>query len=500
VAAATALSLFLASAILIGVDAWYPVARYFGDYRDHWRIWIVVAACVLAVTGAVVAFRRPGVPGRSRAARSRMAAQPSGPQARGWMAAAVATVPGLVAVVGLVFTALTVRANEGQLTATQQQLTVTELGQITDRYNAAVANLGNDGDIDIRLGGLYALQHVMQDYPPYQSTVVAVLSAFVREKGASRSADAAPAPDVQAALTVVGSRNVKKDTDTTVVDFNHALLADAQMESLRFGRADVAGATLAGADLDKADLNHADLDGADLTGANLDASTLAGANLTGANLTMATTTDADLANANLSHANLSSTVLDGVSLKGASFAAANLNGAVLAGEDATGVYFGTANLTEADLSGAVLRNAYLVAAEVKDGKLVNADLTGADLTGADLTGADLRYADLTDASLSYADLSRVIGIAADLPGANLTGADLAGAVLTGYAANLTNDNLTNADLTNANLTNANLTGVTLDATKLEGANLTNALWPRGVAPPPGWQRKPGSGRLQAAGT
>jgi uncharacterized protein YjbI with pentapeptide repeats len=498
VAAATALSLFLASVILAGVDAWDPVTRYFGDYRDHWRTWIAIVACVLAVTGAVVAWRRPGVPGRPRAARSRMAAQPSAPQSRGWIAAAATTVPGLVAVVGLVFTALTVRANEGQLATTQQQLTITELGQITDRYNAAVANLGNDNSIDIRLGGIYALQHVMQDDPLYQPTVAAVLSAFARDESTSGSRPEATStlPDVQAALNVVGDRDVRHDGSTTVVDLDHALLPGAQLKSALLSAANIAGATLASADLYQADLVGADLDHANLAGANLDVVDFTGANLTGTNLAGALTTDAILANANLSHANLTGTVLADVKLTGASFAAATLTGAVLAGENATGVYFGDANLTNADLSGAVLKNAYLVAAEINGGKFANAILTGADFTGADLTSADIRSANLTGVNLSYANLSRVTGDAADLARANLTGADLSRACIRGYGANLTDADLTDADLTDANLTDANLAGATLNAAKFAGANLTGTRWPHGLAPPPGWQRNPASDRLQ----
>ena len=60
------------------------------------------------------------------------------------------------------------------------QLQIAEQGQITDRYNAAIINLGSPS-VDVRLGGIYALQRIMQDSPPDQSTIVAVLCAFVRD-------------------------------------------------------------------------------------------------------------------------------------------------------------------------------------------------------------------------------------------------------------------------------------------------------------------------------
>jgi hypothetical protein len=85
----------------------------------------------------------------------------------------VAALPGLAAVVALVFTSLAIRE-------TDAQLKITEQGQITDRYNAAITNLGSSS-VDVRLGGIYALQRMMQDSPRDQPTVVAVLCAFVRD-------------------------------------------------------------------------------------------------------------------------------------------------------------------------------------------------------------------------------------------------------------------------------------------------------------------------------
>jgi hypothetical protein len=60
----------------------------------------------------------------------------------------------------------------------QQRQTVIE-GQITDRYTAAITNLGAQ-EMDVRLGGICALQRIMQDSHRDQPTIVEVLSAYVR--------------------------------------------------------------------------------------------------------------------------------------------------------------------------------------------------------------------------------------------------------------------------------------------------------------------------------
>ena len=64
--------------------------------------------------------------------------------------------------------------------ATNAQLQIAQQGQITDRYNAAITNLGSD-KLDIRLGGIYALQRLMQDSHRDHPTVIAVLCAFIRD-------------------------------------------------------------------------------------------------------------------------------------------------------------------------------------------------------------------------------------------------------------------------------------------------------------------------------
>jgi hypothetical protein len=87
---------------------------------------------------------------------------------------------GVAAVAALWFTGQSVRATNAQLQETRKQLQIQEQGQITDRYNAAITNLGS-ASVDVRLDGIYALQRIMQDSPRDQPTVVAVLCAFVRD-------------------------------------------------------------------------------------------------------------------------------------------------------------------------------------------------------------------------------------------------------------------------------------------------------------------------------
>jgi hypothetical protein len=230
-----------------------------------------------------------------------------------------------VVIAALIAAFIAVFTNYQSQRATNVQLRIAEQGQITDRYNAAVTNLGSRS-VEIRLGGIYALQRLMKDSPRDQSTVIAVLCAFVRDQTAPAVKPRKPPPshvptDVQAALTVVGTRNTANDGSTTVVDLDHAQLRNAQLRWL--------------------DLSGADLTGADLTGADLQRTNLTGADLTSANLSHVYGYQANLTNAYLFETNLS----------GADLAGANVTNTFLVYEDLTGVDFTWVNFSRTDLTG-----------------------------------------------------------------------------------------------------------------------------------------------------
>lgn len=188
----------------------------------------------------------------------------------------------LVAIAALLFTGLS-------LQQTREQTSLTESGQITDRFNAAVTNLGSNAET-IRIGGVYALQRIMQDSPRDQSAAIQVLAAFIRQEAPFESTtpplkvggfEGILAIDVQTALSVLGTRNPADDGGARI-----------QLENT-----DLAGGILTGANLVDADLSSATLQDADLTSANFTGADLAGANLGSATLTNARFTGAILTGA-----------------------------------------------------------------------------------------------------------------------------------------------------------------------------------------------------------
>ena len=205
---------------------------------------------------------------------------------------------------------------------------------MTDRYTKAIEQLGSD-KLDVRIGGIYALERIARDSARDHPTVMEVLTAFIREHSheqwppsdqpAGRGEELSTRPDVQAALTVVGRRDPQRDVRP--IDLTDAVLT---------------GAHLIGADLTDALLPGADLTGAHLAGAHLTRAFLIWADLTGANLAGAIFTCASLA---------------GADLIGADLAGAVLIGADLAGADLTRAIFTRAGFTDADLTDADLTDA-----------------------------------------------------------------------------------------------------------------------------------------------
>jgi uncharacterized protein YjbI with pentapeptide repeats len=198
---------------------------------------------------------------------------------------------------------------------------------ISNQVSKGFEQLASD-KIAMRLGGIYALEGVMNTSEQYHGPVLEGLCAFVRENTIGKTAPEEPATDVQAALTVIGRRKQGP--------------GEIDLVSVSIPEANLIKASLINANLFKANLFKASLVNANLSGANLHYANLSGAYLL----------DANLSNANLSEANLS------------------------------GAHLGVANLSGADLFKASLINANLSGADLSDAKLRDANLSGADLSEA----------------------------------------------------------------------------------------------------------------------
>lgn len=280
---------------------------------------------------------------------------------------------GLAVLIGVYLTWQQLQHN---IRSSREQHALDQQGQITERFTRAIDQLGRT-EVDVRIGGIYALERIARNSPPDRAAITAVLTAYVRNhspwpqpgrtwlraisRGFLERRKAEPEPlhqtplrarsaDVQAAMTVLGRRSPA-----------------TQEERLELSNVDLRVAFLSGTDLSNVHLWWSNLRGAFLN-------------------------DARLVGTDFWRSDLGRVELRGADLEGARFIRANLEGA---------------QLWEAKLAGAVLRHVRL---------------RGAELQHADLLEVDLRWADLRDANLEEAILD-----GADLEGALLDGASLKGA-------------------------------------------------------------------------
>jgi len=208
---------------------------------------------------------------------------------QGVRTASLALLAGAIGVVGAIYTARGYALNRA--------------GQLTDRFTKAIEQLGHK-ELDVRLGGIYALERIARDSKQDHPQVVEVLTAFVREHAPlDRDAEdpdpesglAMPDTDVQAVLTVLGRRKVSHETEPPPwLNLPDTNLDRAMLFEARFRRASLGGSSLRRAYLIRADLSEAYLGETDLRWANLREANLSGSDLRYANLNEANLSGADL--------------------------------------------------------------------------------------------------------------------------------------------------------------------------------------------------------------
>jgi hypothetical protein len=192
-----------------------------------------------------------------------------------------------------------------RLAISEAQLLAAQDTQVTGRYAKAVEQLG-DPSLDVRLGGIYTLERIARN-SAVDMAIIEILGAFVRGRSpwppqlpgqytAQAPIEDMPtlairAPDVQAAITVLG-RMVRPDQPSlrlSTADLRKARMYGLHFQSALLGRSNLCAArlydaNLIGADLGGADLSDSHLMRSDLSEANLRRADLRGAQLDGARL------------------------------------------------------------------------------------------------------------------------------------------------------------------------------------------------------------------------
>jgi hypothetical protein len=206
--------------------------------------------------------------------------------------------------------------------ATQLKNDIDREGLITDRFTKAIDQLGAEKDgkpnLEVRLGGIYALERIARDSPRDHWTIMEILTAYVRQNSrwiepafTSRQGSASmpnnagrqmpgqalqphdsgepplPRADVQAILTVIGRRELQDwrghaelpRLDLHATDLRRAFLANCNLVGAVLWDVHFENADLREAHLEASVLWHAHFAGADLDGAHFDDAHIQGADL-----------------------------------------------------------------------------------------------------------------------------------------------------------------------------------------------------------------------------
>jgi len=208
-----------------------------------------------------------------------------------------------------------------QLLGTSQEIKISRNTQITEQFSKASEDLGSD-KVEVRLGAIYTLQRLTRTAEGEEGkqdslTVYQLLAGYIKarspwpvrpldkdekNRGVARyrpleiQSLTKRAPDIQAALKVIGTRSKRLPKGS---DYS-AFLTDVDLRGVTLGDLDLRNADLRTAALDYADgrrgegHKHPDLQGADLRQATLRCAQMQGVDFRSAKLQNADFRDADL--------------------------------------------------------------------------------------------------------------------------------------------------------------------------------------------------------------
>ena len=195
---------------------------------------------------------------------------------------------GIAIGIGLYYTWKRITIAEDELKTIQENLKVSQEGQITERFTWAVDQLGaidqsRNPAIEIRLGGIYALERISTESEKDYWPIMEILTAYVRKNSSidNRLKENSMTSKV-ISMVIQTNKNAKKEYSKernipldiqailTVIGRRKNYLNYGESNHLNLEMAYLQGADLKDAHLEGANLIDVHLEGADLTGTNLE--------------------------------------------------------------------------------------------------------------------------------------------------------------------------------------------------------------------------------------
>jgi uncharacterized protein YjbI with pentapeptide repeats len=197
-------------------------------------------------------------------------------------------------------------------------------------------------ELDVRIGAISNLGTLAKYSQPAEHwTIMEYLASFIRtnaprrEEGEEERSRKLP-EDIQAALTVIGGRDIEKDEENKVLNLRNSNLRGADLREAKLQRLDFSGCDLQGTNFRGAYLEWVVLNKAKPTifgerTDHLEGEIYQEVSFIGANLKNAFFMDAKLKGADFQRANLEKVNLNAANLEKVNFSKANLKGSFLLG-------------------------------------------------------------------------------------------------------------------------------------------------------------------------
>jgi uncharacterized protein YjbI with pentapeptide repeats len=329
------------------------------------------------------------------------------------------------------------KATQENLKVAQENLKVSQESQITERFTRAVEQLGaidqlGNPAIEIRLGGIYALERISNESKKDYWPIMEILTAYVRKNSrvenqpneiflatGSMSMDIQANESIQNKVPEVNILSLDIEAVLTVLGRRKYRYMDEKSKRLNLMNTSFKWLTLSDAHFEVIDFSNARFEGAVLTSPHFK----------WAELSCARFEHGFLIKAHFEHAILFATRFEKVNFIDAYFEGARLEETHFEGSDLEDVHFERVDITEAHFKGASMitthfEEANLTWVHFEGASLIYAHFEGANLKGVHLEGANLRGVHFEGANL----LEETNFKGANLEGANLEGANLEGAI------------------------------------------------------------------------
>lgn len=193
------------------------------------------------------------------------------------------------------------------LTYTARNYRLSHRGQVTDRFIKALERIGSD-EMYVRIGGILALDQIVQDSPEQGEHAAQVLNAYIRRHAprvpSADSKESNPLPntpreDIQIALAVITRPAMRQYGERTgTLDLSGLYLTGTNLSGADLSFSWLHDTCFSSSTLDYSNLGNAIIENTDFSRSNLTGTGLnyakispgakfAGADLTGANLSLA---------------------------------------------------------------------------------------------------------------------------------------------------------------------------------------------------------------------